>query len=226
MIATCVIEVGLALYTLWRYELNKLTRLVVVLLALLAVFQLAEFQVCTGHESAVIWSRVGYIAITLLPPIGIQIVSTLRFGHGRKNVVYAAFAAAAAFILYFVAIPQSIEGQRCLGNYVFFQVNPHLTPLYGFYYYGWVLVGAFLALRHSRSVRELRRRQALYGFTVGYAAFLIPTVTVNVINPATTNGIPSIMCGFAVILALIAALYVMPRGGTKKVPFVPEQKAS
>jgi hypothetical protein len=28
MVATCVIEVTLALYTFWRYKLNKLTRLV------------------------------------------------------------------------------------------------------------------------------------------------------------------------------------------------------
>jgi len=54
-------------------------------------------------------------------------------------------------------------------------------------------------------------RQALTGVVVGYASFILPTTAVNVLAPGTTRGIPSIMCGFAIIMALIIGLYVLPR---------------
>ena len=56
MIATFVIEVSLAIYTLWRYKLNPVTRLTVALLVCLAIFQLAEYNVCEG---ALLLSGVG-----------------------------------------------------------------------------------------------------------------------------------------------------------------------
>jgi hypothetical protein len=75
MVATCVIEITLLIYTVWRYKLNKLTRLATLVLFLLAVFQLSEFRVCRGYTSLVLWSHIGYIAITLLPPVGIHITT-------------------------------------------------------------------------------------------------------------------------------------------------------
>jgi hypothetical protein len=46
---------------------------------------------------------------------------------------------------------------------------------------------------------------------LAYLSLLVPTTTVNLINPETVRGIPSIMCGFAVIFALILGLYILPR---------------
>ena len=73
MIATFAIEIGLAVYALWRYKLNLISRLAVAILVCLAAFQLAEFNVCEGgwidRELA---SRLGYVAITALPPLGLH----------------------------------------------------------------------------------------------------------------------------------------------------------
>jgi len=45
---------------------------------------------------------------------------------------------------------------------------------------------------------------------LGYSIFIIPATTVNLVNPATISGIPSIMCGFAVLLALALGFAVLP----------------
>ena len=74
MVATCVIEVILLIYTVIRYKMTTLTRLTVATLALLALFQLCEFHVCRSGWIAGTWSRVGFIAITMLPPLGIHII--------------------------------------------------------------------------------------------------------------------------------------------------------
>ena len=48
--------------------------------------------------------------------------------------------------------------------------------------------------------------QAMRGMVVGYLVFMVPTITANALNPSTLEGLPSIMCGFAVIFAVILAL--------------------
>lgn len=218
MIATCIIELSLIMYTLWRYKFNAFMRLAMALFFFLAVFQLAEFRVCTGSNGLVQWSHLGFVAITLLPALSVHAVLALR-GKGHKNhaVLWATYACAAAFVTYFALSAHSLNGHACLGNYVMFQVNPGLTWLYALYYYGWVTIGILLSIRFASATKNKRQKQALYGFAVGYAAFLVPTATVNLLNRATLNGIPSIMCGFAVFFALILALYVMPRASVRRV---------
>jgi hypothetical protein len=223
MVATCVIELALLAYTIWRYRLTTLTRLVSLMLLFLAIFQLAEFHVCRGSSWISQWSHLGYIAITLLPPLGIHIIHTIA-GRAKAWLVYACYVTAAAFVAFFAITANSITGHQCLGNYVMFQVNPGLTDFYGLYYYGWVLAGIALSLYFAQGL-TLHKRQSLHYFAFGYAAFLVPTTTANLIDSATLRGIPSIMCGFAVILALVAVLCVMPKVGPVR-QSIPKEKTS
>jgi hypothetical protein len=75
MLTTLTVELFLAAYTFWRYKLNDLTRLFALTLICLAGFQAAEYFVCTGYGlRAEQWSRVGFIMITALPPLGLHIM--------------------------------------------------------------------------------------------------------------------------------------------------------
>ena len=58
--------------------------------------------------------------------------------------------------------------------------------------------------------------KALKWLLAGYLVFVVPTTFVNIINPNTIEGIPSIMCGFAVLLAVILLLKVSPLVLTRK----------
>ena len=48
MLATLTIEIILAIYTFWKYKLNAVTKIVIMLLICLALFQWAEYNVCEG----------------------------------------------------------------------------------------------------------------------------------------------------------------------------------
>lgn len=209
MLATLLIEVGFALYTLWRYGLTPLSRLVVAMLLCLATFQGAEYMICGGLGiQPGLWSKIGYSAITLLPPLGIHLVTQIS-GKKRPMLVGAAYASSIAFLVYFAFITGAISGQTCYANYVVFDTpNSLVGNLYGLYYYGWLVVAIGLSLLPGKVKKH--QRQALGWLAAGYSAFLIPTTTVNLIDPSTISGIPSIMCGFAVILAFALTLKVMP----------------
>ena len=84
MFLTFIIEFGLAFYTLWRYKLTTISKLAIAILLSLGFFQLAEYMVCGGLGwSHIEWSRTEYVAITLLPALGIHILVSSAFG--QKN---------------------------------------------------------------------------------------------------------------------------------------------
>lgn len=216
MAVTFAVEVIMAVYVLWRYKLNAVSRLAALILLFLATFQLAEFMVCTGNASMTMWwTRVGYIAITALPPLGLHLAYELAKAE-RRTWLWPAYDTAMAFAAYFLLAGHAFSGQACLGNYVIFELAPWASGLYAVYYYGWLAIGVILAAHFIRSIRIRRIRLALSGLIVGYGVFIVPTVAVNLIAPDTTRGIPSIMCGFAVLFAFILVGWVLPVVAHKK----------
>jgi hypothetical protein len=222
MLTTLTIESVLAVYTLWRYKMTELTRLITAMLLGLAAFQLAEYNVCTNYSHHPIgWSRFGFVMITALPPLGVHIMHVLADKPDRRIVV-SAYVTMAAFMAFFLLSATAFTGHQCTGNYVIFQFSPKVTGAYSIYYYGWLLTGILLgarwadALMRQKGLAARRKLEAVRGLIVGYVVFLVPVAVVNTVRPSTRQGIPSIMCGFAVLLALDLALYILPRAATIK----------
>lgn len=210
MIATFLIEVFLAGYAVIRYKMNATTRVAVAILTCLAAFQLAEYNVCEGAWgiTSTDWARLGYVAITLLPPLGIHLVAKIS-GDARRWPYYGAYSVGALFVSFFLFATNGITAGACLGNYVIFEQGHGTVLLYGVYYYGLLLAAIYYAARLSTGA-PVRVKKALHALIGGYALFMVPTTLVNIVDPSTVAGIPSIMCGFAVMLALIVAGSVLP----------------
>jgi len=216
MLATFIIEVIFAVYIIARYKLTPITRLAAAILIGLAVFQLAEYNVCEtawGVDSLT-WARIGYVAITFLPPLGLHLATRIA-GQKQPLLVGLAYAVAVAFALFFLFSGHGMTGQQCLGNYVIFSIAPWAAKLYGVYYYGLLAIGVGYSWQVSRHIKSKSKKQALIALAIGYLAFIIPTTAANLIDPSTIAGIPSIMCGFAVILAVVLATVVVPRAHKK-----------
>lgn len=221
MLATLIFEAGAALYVVWRYKMSVLARLAVASLTALAVFQLSEYQVCTGSgNSAENWSRLGYVAISALPPLGLHLLHVLA-GKPQRKLVAAAYLTMVGFVVYFLAHPTAFTGHQCTGNYVIFQIGLWQAIAYSAFYYGWLFTAIGLALHWGRHLRQagkqaLGKLQMVQALTVGYLVFLLPTGLVNSIDPTTLSGVPSIMCGFAVLFAIILVFYIVPRQAVKR----------
>ncbi len=214
MLATFLIEFGLLFYTLWRYKLTATTRLVVAFLAALGTFQLAEYMICgglgLGHSE---WVQVGYVSITLLPALGMHLIATLA--NKTKSVmplIIAAYGTAAAYAVYFIAFGGMAISHQCAPNYTIFDLSGNGYLYYGLYYYGWLLLTAGLAAYWAR--QQPKKAALLRWMVAGYAVFIVPTSIANIIDPATMRAIPSIMCGFAILFALILAWRILPLSKT------------
>lgn len=232
MIATFLIEITLAAHTLFRYKLSTVTKITVALLVCLATFQLAEYNICEGRWglSSLSWAQFGYIAITFLPPLGIHLAA--KMSNDTRRWIYAIpYGLGLAFATWFVVSTSSLGSGVCYGNYVIIEQQPTLAFIYMLYYYG-LLLGNIVYSVNRAKVAPKHIKKALWALVLGYAAFMVPSTLVNVIDHNTTSGLPSIMCGFAVIFAIALWANVLPsysrrplqfswlKQGTKKEPGV------
>lgn len=220
MLATFLFEFGAAFYIIWKYKKEQLTKLVVAMLLALGTFQLAEYMICGGLGlQGTEWARLGYVSITLLPALGIHIIATLA-NKKAPLLVGSAYLSMVAFAAYFALVPGAINSHECRANYAVFNIDEINVWLFSAYYYGWLLVGTIMAWYWSRGHKN---QAALLWMTAGYLLFMLPTATVNLIDPTTLHGIPSIMCGFAVLLAIVLVAKVMPSAGAAKHEVVPKE---
>jgi hypothetical protein len=222
MVATLLVESTLLIYTLWRYKITALIRLVLLCLAALGTFQLCEYHVCTGYGlSAEDWSRLGYVSITLLPPLGLHILHVLANKPNRR-LIFSAYISTAGFVGYFLTYHAAFISYQCTGNYVIFQIGAGPSLAYGAYYYGWLFTAMGLGIKWANELKKkskqlIARLRTVQALIIGYLIFLVPTALANSVKPSTRRGIPSIMCGFAVLFALILTLYILPRAGKLQV---------
>ena len=207
MIATFLFEIFSVVYILWRYKLNLATQIIIAILVNLAIFQYAEYRICDGGD--IQWAKIGFVAISFLPPLGIHLASVIA----KKNTQYISliYGLAAMFSLFFL-LTSAIESQVCGGNYVIFEYakSPLALIVYPLYYYSLTLMGMILSFKWARDKNNHKSKTALVSLGAGYAIFLIPTTTVNILAPQTIQAIPSIMCGFAVLLAVALVWKVVP----------------
>mgnify|MGYP007068609327 CR=1 FL=1 len=211
MLSTFIIEIALAAYVLWKYRHTLMGKVAFVVLVCLATFQLAEWMVCEGALGldSITWSRIGFVAIGLLPALGLHMVYILS-GRRKSIVPNIGYGIAVAFSIYFIVATHGITAAICGGNYVIFQVAPEAIRVFTLYYYLMLTVGAGFALYLAASMPNKHVKHALRWFVAGYAVFMVPTAIVNTIDPSTIAAIPSIMCGFAVVFAFILVFGILP----------------
>jgi hypothetical protein len=208
MILTFLIEFGFAIYVLWRYKLNTVSRLVTAMLICLGLFQAAEYMICGGlGMTHVEWARLGYISITLLPAIGIHLLLALA-KEKMYPLLVAAYGSAIAYVAYFATIGSSVVSRECSPNYAVFQTQGWEGMLYVVYYYGWLL--ATLVLATYLASKKPKLTPVMRWMALGYVSFIVPTTVANIMDPKTVHAIPSIMCGFAVLFACVLVWRVLP----------------
>ncbi len=206
MLATAIIELFLAAYVFIRFRMTQFGRLATVALISLGLFQVAEYQICAGANNF-LWAQIGLISATFLPALGIHLISLLT---GKNLYVRAAYSFAVLYAAIFLFAPEAINGATCSGNYIIFNTAIGLGWAYAIYYFGFLMLGLWEIIdKIKKSGKE--DFSALFWMFVGYSSFMIPMGIAYSLSEPARNAIPSIMCGFAVIFAVILALIIVPK---------------
>ncbi len=205
ILATFLVETALAAYAFLRYRSTRIGRRAALFLALLALFQLGELMICRGAPPEV-WARVAFMATAFLPVLGLDFVGMLS---GRQRPLGLGYAVASTFALAFAFTPGAATVAACTGRFVTFGgFSPGFDMLYGVYYVAVLFLGVGLT---ARALRERAGNlPALRWLLAGYLSFLVPAIGLYILVVTSRPGFVSILCGFAVIVAVIGTFRVLP----------------
>lgn len=217
MALTFAAEMLLMIFVLVKKGLRSIEhRIIIIILLLLALFQLSEYGVCEslGFDNTV-WARIGFVSITMLPPLGLHLIQQIRRDK-KMTLTYVGYFLSLVFVVAFVFF-DSFKSIGCQGNYAFFDVKETIGGAYFAYYYVLLMIGATLALMGWRAERSSDKGKALLLLVIGYSSFVLPATFIHFIFEGVTSGLPSIMCGFALIFAFLLGTVISSR--------IPESKA-
>lgn len=217
MLGTFIIELLLAVYIIFKRKVSSnIDLLGVVILICLAGFQIVEYLMCQAGDASmkVALARVGLVFITLLPPLGIHLSHAIIRVRLRWYIIVS-YVMAFSWIAYFALAQNAISGGFCNANYAVIDMTERVGFLWGTYYIGLLFIGVWEAYSFSRRKKYSKYRKALHYLVLGYLVFMVPAAVVRFIYPFTEDGVPSIMCGFAVLLAFILTFFVLPAAKKK-----------
>ncbi|MHA1401203.1 MAG: hypothetical protein ACTSQE_12710 [Candidatus Heimdallarchaeaceae archaeon] len=176
---------------------------VISILLLLQLYQLSEFLICIGINPQV-FGRIGYVIITFLPPTGYFLA--VKLTNWRYKDYYLGFAIATAFSLIYLIDTSSVVLLDCNPLYATYYSKFPLA--YGFFYYGYLFLGVAL-LFYSLTLNNIERTNSKLSLLllIGYLSFIVPMHLMTLIDPAYLSVVPSIMCKYALLLAVILGIF-------------------
>jgi len=199
-LSTFVIEFLLALFFLLKNPKDKLNRIIALISFLLGVYQLNEFLICT--TSIGLFTKLALATTAILPALAITHVLILF----RKKIRYywhaLIYAPAVFFVLMFVLSTYLRAPAFC--STIFIQY-PGLGPLWKFFglYYLLYLVGAMILFYIvSLSNKPVHEKRLAYLGVLGIFIFTVPTFIFLIFLPALKVQFPSVLCEFALLLAI------------------------
>jgi len=205
-IVTAVLELALAVSCLRAPGRREIQRLVALILVLLAGYQIIEVLVC-GDPSEPLWARAAFADVVWLPPLGALLLWRLARPTRRiwRALVLLSLALAAFFTVWVFADPRFVTGSVCSAVIAFYTHPSNALELYGAYYHVGLWAMMFGGIRLALVAASPLDRAHAADVAMGTVAFVVLALTTEVVFPGTRNGTPSIMCHYAIALALFFA---------------------
>ncbi|MBN2386248.1 MAG: hypothetical protein JXB85_04455 [Anaerolineales bacterium] len=214
-LVTAAIEVGAAVWTLRGPGRKPILYTTGSILFFLAAYQIIEAIFCTGNPATLgFLPRLAFMVVAWLPPMGLLLVAHLYPTRTRTLFWYAygMFLACLGLVTGIAMDGTFVSASVCL---VVFARYTTLTPLYQSYgiFYQAGLISMLLLSAYGTTICQDEHRRLLLGqVLLGSIAFIVPSLFTVAVIPVADNALPSIMCHFALLLALfLIRLVVLER---------------
>jgi len=199
-----VLELAAAAYALSGPGRKRVLRPVAAILLLLAGYQFAEVAVC-AHPAVPFFSRLAYLVITWLPPLGLWLAAVLDAGRIKAlGGLAAVYAAAAAGFSAWIAVDGGVVGRSVCETVLarYFPGAP-FDVAYAVYYQTGLVAVVFGSGIAMASAGEGVARKHLANLQLGVLGFIFPSLAVRLLDsgPGRGDALPSVMCHFALVLA-------------------------
>jgi len=204
---TAIFEISVALWALRGPGRRPIIRTTSAILLLLAAYQLVEVMVCSRAPVYGFMPQMAFIIVTWLPPLGLLLIAQLSPSQSALNYAISYFMLAVAFsIVVWIAVDDRfISDSVC--NIVYAKYS---SPLPRFRIYTWFYwLGLFgmvvLSALGVRNSPHSDQQKLLKSVLLGSLGFIVPGVIVTHFVAPAEGALPSILCHFALVLAVFLA---------------------
>lgn len=203
-IGTALFEILAAAWVLSGPGRRPIVRTTAAILFFLAGYQVVEAAICSLAPGNGFLPRLAFMVVTWLPPLGILLVSFL-LGPGARTARLFAYGmlALALGIELWIAFDTSFA-TLSVCNAVYARYD-HAMPgflAYSAYYWLGLLGLVALSAHGATRPRDAHAGRLAKLVLIGSTAFIVPAVLTSRFVPATEGALPSIMCHFAILLAI------------------------
>jgi len=202
------LEVLLLINLLVFAEKNRLNKIVMMMVALLAGYQTMEFLMCQVELQFNFFPYMAFIIISFLPPLNLLLILTSAFTKVSADkltlVKILIFIPAVFFMIYYTSLLPQFAVTSCTVLYATYHY-PY-GELFGFFFYLPILVSIVLLIRFIRKESDKKIRKIGKVLLFGSVFISLPVVVGFTLmfagNYSLISAIESIMCKFAFVYAL------------------------
>ena len=183
-------------------EKNRLNKIAITMVALLAVYQTLEFLMCQVELQSSFFPYLAFIIISFLPPLNLLL--SLSLTHTLTRASYLVFIPAIIFTIYYTFIIPEFIVTSCTLLYATYHYP--FGDLYGFFYYVPILISIILLALFVR--KESDKKKKLVGKVLLFGSIFIsipPVLGFSLMfvgSYSLISAMESVMCKFAFIYAL------------------------
>ncbi|MDZ7624984.1 MAG: hypothetical protein U5J96_11170 [Ignavibacteriaceae bacterium] len=187
-------------------EKNRLNKIAIMIVALLAAYQTMEFLMCQVELQSSFFPYFAFVIISFLPPLNLLLTSAFTNTTADKlsSFRFIIFIPAILFSIYYTFIIPEFAVTSCTVLYATY--NYPLGDLFGFFYYLPILISIILLVLFVKKESDTKKK--LIGKVLLFGAVFIsipPLLGFSLMfagSYAVISAIESVMCKFAFVYAL------------------------
>ena len=180
-----------------------------IILLILAGYQFAEVAVCANPQNH-LYARLAFFEITWLPPLALWLIYQLSSAKNKWLMILPAmyFVTGLALLLWIFVDPSCITKSVCelvIARYI------HPSPFdlfYGIYFQSGLVLLVLWASAAMVHAADLVIRKHLANLQTGVLGVIFQSMAVRILMPESAGILPSVMCHFALILAVSLCFFI------------------
>lgn len=183
-------------------EKNRVNKIAIIMIALLAAYQTMEFLMCQVELQSSFFPYFAFVIISFLPPLNLLLVLTLT--HNLTLHTWLILIPAILFSIYYTFIIPEFAVTGCTVLYATYHYP--LGDLFGFFYYLPILISIILLILSIKKENDKKKR--LIGKVLLFGAVFIsipPLLGFSLMfagSYSLISTMESVMCKFAFVYAL------------------------
>jgi len=151
--------------------------------------------------------QMAFIVVTWLPPLGLLLIAQLSPSQSQLNyaISYFMLAVALSIVIWIALDDRFVSDSVCNVVYAKYSTPMPRFQICSWFYWLGLLGMIVLSALGVRSSDNPDQQRLLKTVLLGSLGFIVPAVITNRFVPPAQGALPSVMCHFALVLAIFLA---------------------